>query len=196
MCLGNRSGGKSPPASNGPLGLWITRQNAFEEASVALTVRTAVKWRALNNGPSCVVGSKPSRWRNSTDNSRLASNLTRSTSRPPRALFASWENIQCVHSDAGQIATAMIVHLPAICSSVSVVTWPASSVVRTSDSIHYSVRAGMRKAASSESDSIPRYFCTRDERMSHFVGDWKYPLLNATDIARCIAAAAPSYCTR
>ena len=117
-CRASQSSGKTPPARNGTAATLTTPPHAVEDASVAPPARDAVKWRASCHGPSCDVDEMLIHWRNSprsSPNSTFDKSIRRN---PDFSSFESAVNMACVHRDAGRMATVMLMHFPAMRSSV------------------------------------------------------------------------------
>ena len=117
-CLAPQSGGNTPPAREVPEVVLSSPPHATDDASGTPFVRAAAKCRTRCHGPSCEVAVILGHYLNSlTSQPWSLESCVRSTEHRPDVLSsATTANIACVHSDAGRIATVMLMRLlRAIC---------------------------------------------------------------------------------
>ena len=114
ICLDNQSGRNTPPAGKVPEVVLTTPPHATDDASDEPFVKAAAKCRARCHGPSCEVAVILNHYVNSFTRSALELCVRSTEHRPDLSSSATTANIACVHSDAGRIATVMLMHLPAI----------------------------------------------------------------------------------
>ena len=91
-----------------------TPPHATDNVSNEPFVKAAAKCRARYHGPSCEVAVILNHCLNSLTGSALELCARLTEHRPDLSSSTTTANIECVHhSDAGRIATVMLMHLPA-----------------------------------------------------------------------------------
>ena len=171
MCRTSQSYSKTPPERNGTAATLTTPPHAVEDASVAPLARATVKWRAIYTGPSSDVDELLIHWRNSPLSSRNWTFDKSIRGNPNISTLECAANMACVYTDAGRLATVMLMHFPAMRCSVRKETQPSSSEAVKRWCSLTSLSDGTRNVAVSESHRIPRYCRIRVGRKSHFLTD-------------------------